>query len=108
LTGIAYLRASASRAGRLGKKCRPRATARRGVSPNMLTLLNFIFGADSMAETPWQERRQPEPAGERRRRGTARQTRRAAVLAYRASAKSAAPSAGCSGASGDTFIVSVT
>jgi hypothetical protein len=63
LIGIAYLRAPASLAGSLGKNCRPRVEARRGVSPNALNRLNFIFDADSMAQASWQERRQPGTGG---------------------------------------------
>jgi hypothetical protein len=84
--GIAYLRGPASRAGRLGKNCRPRTRARRRRSPNALNRLNFIFDADCMAEAPWQERRQPAAAT----RTANVPGHRAAVLAYRPSAKSAA------------------
>jgi hypothetical protein len=84
--GIAYLRGPASRAGRLGKNCRPRARARQRGSPNTLNRLNFIFDADCMAEAPWQERRQPAAAT----RTANVAGHRAAVLAYRPSAKSAA------------------
>jgi hypothetical protein len=90
LTGIAYLRGPASRTGSPGRNCRPRAKARLGASPNALIRLHFIFSADSMAEAPWQERRQPGPALRRRSGLERRPAARAAVLAYRRSAKSAA------------------
>jgi len=90
LIGIAYLRGPASRAGRLGKKCRPRARASRQASPNTLIRLNFIFDADCMAEAPWQERRQPGRTGGRTSDPDRSHAARAAFLAYRLSAKSAA------------------
>jgi hypothetical protein len=52
-----------------------------------LIRLNFIFGADSMAEAPWQERRQPGKSGGPAARLKDCPEVTGAVLAYRPWAK---------------------
>jgi len=63
--------------------------ARHSSLHNALNRLNFIFGADSMAEPAWQERRQMRRSGGLALDPEDAAKRRGAVLAYRPSAKSA-------------------